>query len=473
MKILQRVSMSIVTVLLTVVLFLEFFIQPEYNYADFPYFERTGIWLYVSATLVVGITVCIMRIGKKLDWNSVLPIFAYLLLSLAFLFLVPMIPVSDQGIVYTIASNGLADPDCYMNYNGNVIPTIIFTYCVISILGKTIWAPKIVNLICGLLSLILMAKIYGLLGDNEEVSLAKDKGFFSVSERKMLWMGALFLPAFLYNNHIYNEVPAVTLSLLMMFFILNKNQSIAIRVATIIVSCLQFVLRQSGIIIVIAAAMYIFFYLKKRRYALIYFGSVIIGYLLIVKCSEILLGVDTSQSYPFWSFIKMGVNDTEFGFQDNTHSSDVSLSDCIDRYREYGVLKVLTIYAKKTFWIWGEGTYMSGRYGYGWLQNEYMYETFATHAIYGSPDRKLRLITKFIMRAQYLFYMFLSLVGTVRARKNNRFCILFFIICGFFCFYILWEIKSRYLYGVYPIFLIMAMYGWDNMPHRLKSNNNV
>lgn len=473
MTFLQKLSTFLVITLFSIVLVLEVVVQPEYDYADFPYFDHNSVALFISVFAVVVITGFIMLIGNKLSWNSFMPLAFYLLVSVAVLLLVPMIPVSDQGTVYEIAANDYADPNEYMNYNSNVIPSIIYTHFVLSVLGKSIWAPKAVNVLCGFLSLVLMARIYGLISGKKEVSSEKDDEFFSVSERKMLWLGAIFLPVFLYNNHIYNEVPAVTLSLLTIYLVIKDNQPILFRAITVVVSCLQFVLRQSGIIIVIAATLYIFFYLKHKRYAIVYFVSIIAGYLLLVKCGEAVLGVDTSQSYPIWSFIKMGVNDTEFGFQDNTHAPDVTLRDCLDRYREYGLIKVLTIYLKKTYWVWGEGTFMAGRYGYGWLQNKYLYETFVTKAIFGIPEPKFRIITKIIMRAQYLFYMFLAVVGTVKARKNNRFSILFFIVCGFLCFYILWEIKSRYLYGVYPIFLIMAMYGWDNLPHRLKASDNV
>ena len=60
-----------------------------------------------------------------------------------------------------------------------------------------------------------------------------------------------------------------------------------------------------------------------------------------------------------------------------------------------------------------------------------------------------------------MFYMFFAVIGTLRAKKRNVFSVLFFTICGFFLFFLLWEIKSRYLYGLYPIFLILALYGWE------------
>ena len=157
----------------------------------------------------------------------------------------------------------------------------------------------------------------------------------------------------------------------------------------------------------------------------------------------------------------MGINESEFGFQDNNHSFDITFLDCVNRYKEYGPLKVITILCKKTFWVWGEGSYQSGRYGFGYLNNPYEYATFVTEKLSESPDRKIRIVSNILIRSQYLFYMLFALIGTLKAQKKHEFSVLFYIICGFFAFYLIWEIKSRYLYGLYPVFLLLALYGWE------------
>ena len=460
MSFLQKLSTSIVVILFTTILVLDLFVQPEYHFDDYPYFDYRSGYLCIAIIVVLLITIGIMKLGEIIRWNAWIPIAFYTLSSLAFLYLIPMIPVSDQGGVFSLATNNLDDPFGYMDVNINVIPTILYEYGLVKLFGTSLWVQKIANLVCGLLTLIITAKTYGLLSDLSSEQ-NNHTGLFSETECKMLWLGALFLPVFFYNNHIYNEVPSVTMSLLMIYLVIRNDDKAWIRAITIIVSCLQFVLRQSGIILVIAVAMYIFFYQKHKIYAVIYLASVIAGYLLIEKCYTLAVVGDGAKGYPVWSFIKMGINEAEFGFQDNSHRSDVTLWDCVDRYVEYGPLKVLTIFAKKIFWIWGEGTYQSGRYGLGYPDNAYAYETFITARIAGSPERKLRIVANMVLRAQYLFYMFFAVVGTLRARKKPAFSVLFFIICGFFLFFIIWEIKSRYLYGLYPIFLVLALYGWE------------
>ncbi len=461
MTFLQRITSAAVALLFSVVLLMEVAVQPEYHFDDYPYFSHKSVLLLLSAVAVVAVTIGVMKLGEKLSWNVWVPFAFFLFLSAVFLGLVPMIPVSDQGIVFSIASNNLADPNNYMNVNVNVIPTILYVYGVVSVLGRSLWTVKIANVICGMLSLVLTSKIYGVIVGDETIKDNGVKGFFSLSERKMLWWGAIFLPAFFYNNHIYNDVPAVTLSLIMIYLVVRDDKSLLLRMLTVIVSCLQLVLRQSGIILVVAVWMYVFFYQKRRWYSVIYIVSVITLYFLIARCYTMLMVGEGASGYPVWSFIKMGINEAEFGFQDNTHSTYVTFMDCVDRYREYGLIKVLVIYAKKVFWIWGEGTYQSGRYGYGYLDNPYEYSTFFTSLISGSSDRVIRVATNLVLRAQYLFYMFLAVIGTLKARKKQEFSLLFFAICGFFLFYLVWEIKSRYLYGLYPVFLMLALYGWE------------
>ncbi len=463
MSFLQKLSASIVIVLFTTIIVLDLFVHPEYSFDDSPYFEYRG--LLFGLALVLGAVIVfasIMKLGKLLSWNPILPILFYIIASLAFLWAVPMVPVSDQAAVFFLASNKLVDPFNYMSTYSNTIPTIMYLLALVSVFGNSLWVPKIANVVWGLMTLILTAKVYGLLAPAGIPCRDKARLFFSEAECKLLWIGAVFLPAFFYNNHVYNEVPSVALGMLLLYLVVRNDDRIWIRIITVIVSFLQMSLRQTGIILIIAVAMYVFFYQKKRIYAIVYLACSMMGYFLISKCCGLLLVDAETQGFPIWSWVKMGINEAEIGFQDNTHSYDVTFQDVVDRYQEYGLYKVLTILGRKTFWIWGEGTYQSGRYGYGVLNNEYLYETFVTARISESPERILRVTTNFVLRAQYLFYMLFALLGTLRAQKKHEFSVLFYIFCGFLVFYLVWEIKSRYLYGLYPMFMILALYGWES-----------
>ena len=124
MRILQKLSTTVIMLLFLVVLILEFFIQPEYHFDDYPYFDHNIVLLIPSVIVVSTAMILLMKLGEKVSWNPVFPLVFFVAASAMFLFLVPMKPVSDQKIVYELILNDLQDPDAYMGSNSNVIPTI-------------------------------------------------------------------------------------------------------------------------------------------------------------------------------------------------------------------------------------------------------------------------------------------------------------------------------------------------------------
>ena len=51
--------------------------------------------------------------------------------------------------------------------------------------------------------------------------------------------------------------------------------------------------------------------------------------------------------------------------------------------------------------------------------------------------------------------------------------LLYYFIIGLFCFYLIWEIKSRYIYCLYPIFLILSTRGIEKIKRREKLNGKI
>lgn len=56
-------------------------------------------------------------------------------------------------------------------------------------------------------------------------------------------------------------------------------------------------------------------------------------------------------------------------------------------------------------------------------------------------------------------YMVLALVGVWMTRKDENYSLFLYIICGVACFYLIWEMKSRYIYSLYPLFIIYTFGG--------------
>ncbi|MMZ68240.1 hypothetical protein D1872_308990 [compost metagenome] len=62
-----------------------------------------------------------------------------------------------------------------------------------------------------------------------------------------------------------------------------------------------------------------------------------------------------------------------------------------------------------------------------------------------------------------LIYVFVlvRLIGGIRAKRYDEVSLIL-VILGFIGFYLLWEIKSRYLFPVYPLLLVLAYMGFKD-----------
>ena len=109
--------------------------------------------------------------------------------------------------------------------------------------------------------------------------------------------------------------------------------------------------------------------------------------------------------------------------------------------------------------MWTEGTYQAERYGFGGYESTFSHENRITDSIKDVDNSRLRMIIDFIMKAQYYIYMTLALAGVIITRSNRNYSLFNYCICGFACFYLIWEMKSRYIYSLYPLFIIYAVIG--------------
>ena len=83
MSFLQKLSTSIVVILFTTIVVLDVFVQPEYHFDDYPYFDYRGGFLLLAIIVVVLITIGIMKLGEIIKWNPVVPIVFYIITAAA------------------------------------------------------------------------------------------------------------------------------------------------------------------------------------------------------------------------------------------------------------------------------------------------------------------------------------------------------------------------------------------------------
>lgn len=446
-SIFHKISLIIVCCILSTITISGLFVQSTYNYYDYPFFEIISARKWIAITGVALLTSLYLYIGYKLKWNLITAALIHLTISIVYILTVQLEPFSDMSNVYNIAANGLTDDTGYLSTYNNQIPLTVYLWIIVSIFGKSIMVPKVCNIILNFIILLLIYKIV------IELTNSSDTAKISV------WLSAIWLSCILYINHIYNDILFTALTLAMVYIVVKGSYTKPEMIVLCALSVIQYLIRPCGILYIIAIAMYMIMKQKVWRRCLTLLAIAVSMIILTVNINNRLFNVDKTKSFPVWSFIQMGINEEEFGFQDGTHSTEWTFGDCIDKYKNMGFMKVTKTLTKKELWMWTEGTYQAERYGFGGYESTFAHENRITDSIKDVDNSRLRMIIDFIMKAQYYIYMTLALAGVIITRSNRNYSLFNYCICGFACFYLIWEMKSRYIYSLYPLFIIYAVIG--------------
>lgn len=446
-NIFHKISIIIVCCILSTITISGLFVQSTYNYSDYPFFEMISVRKLIAIIGVALLTSVYLYIGYRLKWNIITAFVIHLTICIVYLLTVQLEPFSDMSYVYNIATNGLTDDTGYLSTYDNQIPLTVYLWIIVSIFGKSIMVPKVFNIIFNLIILFLTYKIVKQITNSSETA------------KLSVWLSAIWLSSIIYINHIYNDVLFTALTLAMVYIAVKGSYTTMEMILLCALSVIQYLVRPCGILYIIAIAMYMVMKQKVWRRCLTLLTIVVSMIILTININNKVFNVDKTKSFPIWSFIQMGINEDEFGFQDGTHSTEWTFGDCIDKYKNMGFLKVTKTLIKKELWMWTEGTYQAERYGFGGYDSTFAHENRITDSIKDVDNSKIRMIIDLIMKAQYYIYMALALAGVIITRKNSNYSLFNYCICGFACFYLVWEMKSRYIYSLYPLFIIYAVIG--------------
>jgi hypothetical protein len=198
----------------------------------------------------------------------------------------------------------------------------------------------------------------------------------------------------------------------------------------------------------------------------------------------------SSNSAPVYMWLNMGINLETLGFWDNRESYNIYQQEAnYNKAESVGLFKasisnklsgatvgeLAEMYYKKLIWTWTEGTYQVERYGIGndgtsvaggrggFVMDHYSYTTFATDLLQGDSSNRSGLL--WILYVQnFLMYVFIliRLIGGIRTKRVEE-TSLILVILGFIGFYLLWEIKSRYIYPVYPLLIVLSYMGFKDV----------
>lgn len=462
-KFISLISKNFLIIFFSILVIFMFIINSVYLYTDEPDFKINSIRNYIGIAInlifITGIIFFTRKISKKIKNYKLLVgiiFLVYFLLEIVYIFLIPIIPFSDMGEVVKIAMSDFNDNIEYLQvYPNNFFICVIYNL-IFRITSYNVWSIKVLNIICNILTIYFAYRIY--------------RNIFKKDNILVLLLGSVGISTFLYTNCTYNDLIFTTLVTVVIFCLTKEKQNLANMIIISVLSFLQFIVRPVGIILIIAICMYYLLKEKNVKKILIVLSIILIlnlGY----KTIQHKIIPKSEEEIPIWSFLQMGINEKEFGFQDSSHSSEWTFKDYKERIGELGFIRIIKLISKKIVWTWTEGTYQVERYAFGQnLEKQYYYDTFLTPKVF-ETNSNIRNTLEYLMKGQYLLLMILSLFGIIFEDENidkNKIYLLFYLIIGMFCFYIIWEIKSRYIYCLYPIFLILATDGIDRLIEKFK-----
>lgn len=437
---------------------------------------------------------------KEKDKKTKIIIFAVcgtmLLLQLLFGYLLAFKPVTDLEIVNNYAKNFAstgnfdkiqADFDSgkstyMMRYPNNMALLLIlsFVYRIDFLLTGYVsrYLPIIIN--CVLLNVsvlftcLLARKVLG-----------NKKALFT------LLLCFFFAPFYTYAPYYYTDsfsLPFVVISLYTIVSAINatskKKKYLLFALSGFLIFC-GFKIKGSVIIILAAAIVYLFFKLKFKNFLIVAltvvvgFGVPLFTFNTIIKNSGIITKEQYyDYEYPPTHWVMMGLN-TLGGYspEDSKFTSSIigkdnkvkahleEIKNRIDEYNSKDITKgevtLISHLGRKVVWTWEDGTY------------------YITHHI-KKPINKYPFLRNYLDKngkhhfrfvlyccAYQLFLIFMMSMSGLKAiiEKKLTPTTLFRIVVFFtLVFFSIWEARSRYLFNVSPLFIILAADGIDFLP---------
>ena len=311
-KIISGIAVNFSRILFAVIIIGMFFINSVYLYIDKPDFRMNNIYNYLGITINIVLLIGIIVFGKyirdKLKNNKKIYIIfflIYFIFEIGYILLVPLKPFSDMKSVTDIALANFNTDIHYLQIYPNNLPITIVFNIIFRITGYNVISLKIFNIICNIFIIYVSAKIY--------------ENIYKRENNVTLIFGLFGIATFLYVNNTYNDIVFTILIMIALYFITKQyNNKFDIVIISVILF-LQYIIRPVGIIVVIATIMYYLLKNKNKKNVIAIVSIFIICNLIYVQVEKRIIP-DSQEKYPIWSFIQMGLNEEEFGFQDGSHS---------------------------------------------------------------------------------------------------------------------------------------------------------
>lgn len=481
-----------------------FLLRAEFNYmlyGDKPLLLKQTLWLYIPLMLMLLLLSLLLYHFlaqlNRLRERQLIPVILLLsfMIQLLIIIYLPVLPTADSKKVISIAARMLNEADYSSFRRGGYLfkfphnfALVLYFKAVLSMFPGNLFVIKIFNIFFTTITTLLIYMIYKKLNTRA-----------GNSEYGLLVFAAFYVPALFMCNYIYNDIISTTFFTGFLYFLISfvKDRRIAkLLIASLLLSAGNY-FRNIGAIFLIAASLYLLLHLKvlgiKKVTAslvlmlLLFFAPGWIQNTVLQATHKVEASI-YENSAPVHLWLNMGINNKYFGFFDHKQSYRIYEKDAkYDKERSKELFKeeigrklketsaeeMIFMYYKKIIWTWTEGTYQIDRYGLGVYPEEektgkthimggYSYRTSITE-LFNRDNRYREPFLWILYTMNTLIYCFIGLrLLYCLSRGSFKEVLLVIVLLGFIGFYLLWEIKSRYLYPIYPILLILSYQGYVN-----------
>ena len=482
-----------------------FFVRAEYNnfiYGDRAVFQRQKLSDFILLIVIlILLSIVLYWLCLKLNKYSrrdviTLTLIASFIIQMVIIVIFPKLPTDDSNEVLSLALKMLYNNDYSSFQTGGYLymfpfnfSTVLYIKILLSIFPNSYLILKIFNILFSLVTTSMIYLIY------KEVNYRSKENDYGV-----LIFAATYIPSLFMSNYIYNDIIAAAFLTTAVYFFVRfvKEKYIKyIIIASILLSIGNY-FRGIGAIFLIAALIYVLLNtkelgIKKAMISLCVMGLIfnIPGWTenIVLQATHVVNQSITKNSAPISMWLNMGINKDKFGFWDDMQSyniyqvkakynkeksTELFKKEIKNKFSNASFSDLVKMYYKKIIWIWTEGTYQIDTFGIGnvrifklnqkriIIQQPYSYYTFATKLFKGNSKYRSGLFwILYVMNFLMYCFIFIRLINEMKVKRFGE-VFLILIILGFIAFYILWEIKSRYIYPVYPLLIILSYMGFKD-----------
>lgn len=400
--------------------------------------------------------------------------------QLAFGYLLANQPVTDlqilNGFSADFAQNGNFDlirsgyMDHYMiKYQNNfaILFILSFIYRISYLLTGSISAylPVIVNTLAINLSVILTVFLSRkLFGDR--------KAFFT------LFLCVFFAPFYTYTAFYYTDslsMPFVVGSIYLFVCAFKCEEKRKKYILTALCGGLIFLgfeLKGSIIILLVAILLYIVLKLSLRRAAILAL-TVLFGFIMIsgiystafARAGIVSNEMSERYQYPYTHWLMIGLkgygqytkSDSQYthSFSNKELKTSANIKKIKHRIEKFGLNGMIKHLGKKAVWTWQDGTYYISHHIEKPLHKNFLHD----FVLKNGPNHFIFYAYSCAFQLFLILMMIISSFKAIRNPKPDFMTLLRLIVFGAFLFFLMWETRSRYLYNLTPLFIILSVDG--------------